>query len=104
MKQRDPSPPGRIRSGDFFTTTDILAAFLQVKGHELIEIQPNGEGRVTFVFRNSEQTGRDAKLYFEDAPIPVGSLARRVARLRDACRDAKRQRPTLEKTNEGTHA
>jgi hypothetical protein len=81
-------------SEDFFTTTDILlTAFLQVKGHELIEIPPNGEGRVTFVFRDSEQIVRDAKAYVEDAPIPVRGLSRRIARLRDDCRELRQGRP-----------
>ena len=81
-------------SEDFFTTTDpLLTPFLQVKGRELIEIQPNGEARLTFVFRNSEQINRDAKAFLENAPIPVKSLGKRMAKLRDACRELRR-RPT----------
>ena len=84
----------RMSMNEKFTTVElVLAAFLQVKGHELLEMQPNGDGKVTFVFRDSEQIVRDAKAYVEDAPIPVRSLSRRIARLRDDCRVIRQGRP-----------
>ncbi len=85
---------------DLFTTDDIvLAAFLQAKEHGLVEAHPNGSGKVTFVFADSERIRNDAKAFLDNAPIPVRTMARRMARLRDLCREV-RQRRSTEQTNE----
>ncbi len=88
---------------EFFRTTDrLLTAFLRVRGNQLLEVRPDdNNGKATFVFRDSEKLLRDTKDFMDNAPIPVRSLARKMAQLRDACRDLRR-RPTLDRTNEQT--
>ncbi len=73
------------------TTTDtLLTAFLQVRGHELLDLRPNGDGRAIFVFRDSEQLKRDAKDFLEDGFVRVRTFSKRMAKLRDACRELRR--------------
>ncbi len=83
-----------MTEGRNFTTTEfLLAAFLRVKGHELVDMLPNlnGDGRVTFVFRNNDQIGRDTQNFIENGLVPVKSLSRQIARLRDAVREMREQ-------------
>ena len=83
-----------------FVTQDILmAAFLQVRGHHLLELQPDAGGRSVFVFADSPHIGDDAKDFLQDAPVPVRSLARAMARMRNRCREARRGGP-MERTDE----
>ena len=83
-----------------FETDDIvLAAFLQARNHTLVEARLNSKGMITFVFAESEQILRDATAFLNNASIPVRTMASRMARLRDLCREVKRRRPT-EQTRE----
>ena len=80
---------------EFTTTEFLLAAFLQVRRHELIEVvpNPNGDGRVTFIFRDNDRIGQDNQDFVRDGLVPVRSLSRQIAKLRDAVRELKdRQR------------
>lgn len=81
----------------------LMAAFLQVRGHRLLDLRPDGAGRAVFVFGDGEQTREDAKAFLEDAPtaIPVRSLGRRVANLRSRCRELKRRDGPMELRSNG---
>lgn len=75
-----------------FQTSDLLmAAFLQAREHELLELRPNGEGKAVFIFRDEDEIRQSATEFLQDAAIPVRTLARRIARLRSRCRELRRQ-------------
>lgn len=75
-----------------FQTSDLLmAAFLQARGHHLLELRPSGEGKAVFIFRDEDEIQQSAAEFLQDAAIPVRTLARRIARLRSRCREVRRQ-------------
>lgn len=56
----------------------------------MVDLRPDGSGRAAFVFANDPGIGADAQAFLEDAPVPVRSLGRAVARLRSRCRELRR--------------
>ena len=80
-----------------FETADLLmAAFLQVRGHQLLKLCPDGTGQAIFIFACENGIQRDAQEFLEDGLVPVRSLARRVARLRSRCRELRKHSGPME--------
>lgn len=81
----------------------VQAAFLQTRGHTLLELKahPHKPGRVLFVFEDRPDIAGDAQDFLEDGEVPARTLARRIGRLRDRIRIFRGEREPMERS---THA
>jgi len=60
---------------DRYATTDLsLSAFLQVLGHEIVDVLSEG-GRGIFVFADSPELRRDILRWANDGPVSIRARA-----------------------------
>jgi hypothetical protein len=82
-----------MNADEFLTDNLTLGAFIEVLIGARAMMRPNKDGLVTMVFADCEAVRHAQKAFFADAPIRARTFSRRVAVLRQRCRELRSSIP-----------